>query len=431
MLQGLLISPVIVGRITIGKTVDINGVKMPEISDEFHITSTAQESGEWIPHPVEKELLQSSASEKLKSIPVRLMFNTPDNNFRAGYACFSNENKQICASSGSKATRIVKHIGVKEVDCRGPEFCEFGIANNCKLLGRLLISLEPEFKKDPLSGFVFRTTGYNSANALASRVNQFFALTDGKMSGMPCNLVLRTKSNPGAKDQTFYYVDLEPRESLFTAVLEARKYHKECEEKGINLTALDKAVTACYAGIPFIEDPGDAEIIRSEFYPDSKKSGSTTNSVTVSKNYESSTHGGVADMLFDKHDQQPSIAIKEILAQIDNMTDPKLFDSARIWIKNKRGLKNETERQLAFNRLDDRIRLFNQPSNDLEEHEYSIEMIEITNRIANITDPTLVEAAKKWIIKKQYLKNPFEFQKAMRLLEIKASELLPIAQKVA
>jgi hypothetical protein len=261
MLKGRLISPVIIGRISIGESIERDGQLIPRPMDEFNITSTVQENGKWIDHEITSEYTQDAKDAKLRSIPVRLMFDSPDNNFRSGYACFSEGGRQICASSGNKAIRLVKNVGKQEFECQTPEFCEFGINHGCKLLGRLLVSIEPQFHKDPLAGFAYRTTGYNSVNALASRLNQYSALTNGRMAGMPCNLVLRAKSTSASYRQAIFYVDLEPRESLFSAVAEANKYHQSCEENGVNLNALDKAVSACYAGTPYIEDETEEKFI--------------------------------------------------------------------------------------------------------------------------------------------------------------------------
>lgn len=91
MLKGLAITPPVLGRISIGKVIEKNGKRMPEKDDQFTITSQVQSRDGWLVHPLNDELRQSK-DDKLRNIPVRLMFNEPELNFRADYTLFDRQS---------------------------------------------------------------------------------------------------------------------------------------------------------------------------------------------------------------------------------------------------------------------------------------------------------------------------------------------------
>ena len=93
MIKGLVITPPILGRISIGKIVEKNGKRLPEKDDQFTITSQIQSKDGWIKHPLDEQLRAKASNsnqtqaqnQKLRSIPVRMIFNDPDLNLRAEY----------------------------------------------------------------------------------------------------------------------------------------------------------------------------------------------------------------------------------------------------------------------------------------------------------------------------------------------------------
>ena len=87
MLKGLALTPPVVGRISIGKVVEKNGKRLPEKDDEFTITSQVQGRDGWIHHPLDEQLRKDKGA-KLRSIPVRLLFDDPDLSLRANYTMF-------------------------------------------------------------------------------------------------------------------------------------------------------------------------------------------------------------------------------------------------------------------------------------------------------------------------------------------------------
>src|SRR4051812_5684041 len=87
MLKGLALTPPVIGRISIGHVVEKGGKCVPEKDDEFTITTQIQGPDGWIVHPLDEEI-RRQAGGKLRSIPVRMVFNDPDLNLRAHYTRF-------------------------------------------------------------------------------------------------------------------------------------------------------------------------------------------------------------------------------------------------------------------------------------------------------------------------------------------------------
>ena len=100
MLKGLAITPPLLGRISIGKVVEKNGKRLPEKDDQFTITSQVQVRDGWLLHPFD-EALRKEQGGKIRSIPIRLLFNEPDLNFRADYSLFDrNTGRPLCVGTG-------------------------------------------------------------------------------------------------------------------------------------------------------------------------------------------------------------------------------------------------------------------------------------------------------------------------------------------
>ena len=74
MIKGLAITPPVLGRISIGKVVEKNGKRLPEKDDQFTITSQVQNKDGWVLHPFDEGLRKASVNNKIRSIPVRVIF---------------------------------------------------------------------------------------------------------------------------------------------------------------------------------------------------------------------------------------------------------------------------------------------------------------------------------------------------------------------
>ena len=153
MLKGLSITPPILGRISIGKVVERSGKRLPEKDDQFTITSQIQNQNGWLPHPVDEGFRQQQGG-KLRSIPIRLLFNDPDLNFRAEYSLFDRQTgRPVCVGNGETCRRYTAN-GLQSLPCPSPNGCDF--ANGvCKPYGRLNVRIGAE---DELGSFTFRTT---------------------------------------------------------------------------------------------------------------------------------------------------------------------------------------------------------------------------------------------------------------------------------
>ena len=55
MLKGFAITPPVVGRISIGRVVERNGMRLPEKDDQFTLTSQVQNRDGWLLHPLDEE----------------------------------------------------------------------------------------------------------------------------------------------------------------------------------------------------------------------------------------------------------------------------------------------------------------------------------------------------------------------------------------
>ncbi len=267
MLKGLAITPPIVGRISIGKVVEKNGKRLPEKDDEFTITTQVQTKEGWMLHPLNQSLRKdSNANNKLRSIPVRVMFNDPDLNLRASYHYFDRQTgRPLCVGNGETCKRSTVD-GIKELHCPGPDGCHLGQGGLCKPYGRLNVLIVEE---DELGSFIFRTTGHNSIRTLAARLKYFQAVSGGHLATLPMELRLRGKSTTQSHRAPIYYVDLTVRAgmTMVDAVIEARRLGEERKAAGIDQAGLDEAAKQGFIAGAFEESAEEGGAVVEEFYP--------------------------------------------------------------------------------------------------------------------------------------------------------------------
>nr|WP_315493555.1 hypothetical protein [uncultured Rhodoferax sp.] len=267
MLKGLAITPPIVGRISIGKVVEKNGRRLPEKDDEFTITTQVQTKDGWMLHPLNQSLRKDgNVSNKLRSIPVRVMFNDPDLNLRASYHYFDRQTgRPLCVGNGEHCKRSTVD-GIQELPCQGPDGCQMGQGGNCKPYGRLNVLIGDE---DELGSFIFRTTGHNSIRTLAARLKYFHAISGGRLATLPLELKLRGKSTTQSHRAPIYYVDLTIRAGMgmAEAVTEARRLDEARQAAGIDQHGLDDAARQGFAAGAFEESAEEGGAVVEEFYP--------------------------------------------------------------------------------------------------------------------------------------------------------------------
>ena len=267
MLKGLAITPPVVGRISIGRVVERNGKRLPEKDDQFTLTSQVQNRDGWVLHPLD-EALKREAGGKLRTLPVRLLFNDPALNLRADYSLFDRDTgRPVCVGNGESCRRVGNE-GVEGLPCPGPDTCLFA-DGQCKAYARFNVVIGDN-QDDTLGSFVLRTTSFNTIRTLAARLQYFSAVSGGRLACMPLELKLRGKSTTMSYRTAIYYVDLVVRAgtSLEQAIEEARGLDQRRQASGFDQAALDQAARQGFANGAFEELEEDVPAVVEEFFPE-------------------------------------------------------------------------------------------------------------------------------------------------------------------
>ncbi|MBF7689807.1 recombination directionality factor [Acinetobacter pollinis] len=260
MMKGLLITPPVLGRISIGRVVEKNGKRQPEKDDQFTITSQIQNKEGWVKHPLDDKLRVNNGDAKLRQIPVRMIFNDPELNLRAEYNLFDRQTgRPICVGNGEVCHRMTQQ-GVEKQVCPTPHLCPMGQNGACKPYGRLYVNLD---ESDELGTFVFRTTGFNSIRTLAARLAYYQAASKDRLSCLPLQLVLRGKSTTQSYRTPIYYVDLTLPEgvSLQDAIQQAKELDQKAKESGFDQSQLDAVAKLGYQAVCFDLEEAEEEVI--------------------------------------------------------------------------------------------------------------------------------------------------------------------------
>ncbi len=274
MLKGLAITPPVLGRISIGKIVEKNGKRLPEKDDQFTITSQVQLRNGWIHHPIDEELRKAQGG-KIRSIPIRLLFNSPDLNFRAEYCLFDRQSgRPICVGNGETCKRRGKD-SIDSLPCPSPDGCSLAKGGACKPHGRLNVVIGDE---DALGSFVFRSTGFNSIRTLAARLQYLQAISGDRLACLPLELRLRGKSTRQSHGSPIFYVDITARSglSIEAALQQAQETDAARKASGFNQQALDAAARQGFANGAFEESEEEGSAIVEEFFPDPATAAATS-----------------------------------------------------------------------------------------------------------------------------------------------------------
>ena len=265
MLKGLAITPPVLGRISIGKVIEKNGKRLPEKDDQFTITSQVQSKDGWLLHPLNDEL-RKSQEDKLRSIPVRLLFNEPELNFRADYTLFDRQSgRPLCVGNGETCKRATQD-GMQSLPCPSPDACPLAKGGACKPYGRLNVLIGDD---DPLGSFVFRTTGFNSIRTLAARLHYFQAISGNRLACLPLELRLRGKSTRQSHGTPIFYVDLTVRGgiNMSEALQVANDLDEQRQNAGFDQSALDEAAHRGFSNGAFEDSEEDSGAVIEEFFP--------------------------------------------------------------------------------------------------------------------------------------------------------------------
>ena len=265
MIKGLAITPPILGRISIGKMVEKNGKRVPEKDDQFTLTSQIQNKEGWVKHPLDEQLRAKAPNQKLRSIPVRMIFNDPELNLRAEYSLFDRQTgRPVCVGNGETCQRLTNQ-GVEHHPCPSPDLCSLAQGGLCKPYGRLYVNLD---ESDELGTFIFRTTGFNSIRTLAARLSYYHAASNGLLSCLPLQLTLRGKSTTQSYRTPVYYVDLTLRDgiNLQQAIQMAKDIDQQSKASGFSQHALDQMAQQGYGNARFEVNVGEGLDLVEEFY---------------------------------------------------------------------------------------------------------------------------------------------------------------------
>ena len=284
MIKGLAITPPILGRISIGKVVEKNGKRLPEKDDQFTITSQIQSKEGWVKHPLDEQLRSKAPNQKLRTIPVRMIFNDPDLNLRAEYTLFDRQTgRPICVGDGQTCQRLTNQ-GVEQQPCPSPDLCSLAQGGNCKPYGRLHVNLD---ESDELGTFIFRTTGFNSIRTLAARLNYYHAASNGLLSCLPLQLTLRGKSTTQSYRTPVYYVDLTLRDGIHLqeAIQTAKEIDQQSKVAGFNQNALDQMALQGYSNAQFEVNGEEGLDLVEEFYTNESENEDVgqTQTVTIAR----------------------------------------------------------------------------------------------------------------------------------------------------
>ncbi len=268
MLKGLALTPPVLGRISIGKVVEKNGKRLPEKDDQFTITSQVQSRDGWLLHPLNNEL-RHSKEDKLRNIPIRLLFNEPELNFRADYTLFDRQSgRPLCVGNGETCKRTTQD-GIQPLPCPSPDACPLAKGGACKPYGRLNVIIGDE---DSLGSFVFRTTGFNSIRTLAARLHYFQAISGNRLACLPLELRLRGKSTRQSHGTPIFYVDLTIRAGMdiSEALQKASELDTQRQTAGFDQRALDDAARRGFGNGAFEDSEEDSHVVIEEFFVNSE-----------------------------------------------------------------------------------------------------------------------------------------------------------------
>lgn len=348
MLKPQAFAPISIGRISMGDVIENNGELTPIKYNQFVITKRIRGNDGWVKDDLNDQL--KGADSKLRSIPIRLMYDTIDNNFQTGYTAYDQLGACVCTSvDGQTANRLESTLNHSTVECPGPDACNFGKLHSCKAYGRLIVVMESDFAYDPYAGYTLRTAGLNSIFTLTSRLEQFKALSSGKLTGMPLNLIMRCKTAQPS-GFTVLYADLIPRETMMNSIMEANRYQKSAFEAGIDLKAVDDAATQCRLSAMFIEPADEQKNVKDEFFGAKYAEKVIYDGTVITQGFIENE--SLPDSDGNDGGQKPfSTHYLGVIEKIDAITNVKMIGATTVWIKNSREFASEHERQCAIDHL--------------------------------------------------------------------------------
>jgi len=102
---------------------------------QFYADDTGQNARGLDVAPFASAVFRTVTNNKIRAIPVRVLFNDTDLNLRAEYSAFDRHTgRPFCVGNGETAKRVSQE-GIEEQACHGPKRCQFAQQQGCKLYG--------------------------------------------------------------------------------------------------------------------------------------------------------------------------------------------------------------------------------------------------------------------------------------------------------
>lgn len=155
-----------------------------------------------VQHPVTQRLFRDN---RLQSIPVKVLFDTPENNISGRFEAWSDgyESGPVCLGDGGVAKALdIKTGAWRATLCKGPALCAKVIAGevNCRFKAQLMVQVETT--TDEVNHFEFSTNSMNSYLSILGNLRAFHALHGG-LRNLPLNLVPWLKSTRASGYESF------------------------------------------------------------------------------------------------------------------------------------------------------------------------------------------------------------------------------------
>lgn len=265
MLKNVAYLTPVIGVVRLGHVAHLpNGQALPIADDYFTIRSLVKKDGEWQTHTIYNDLLERArkspkkrgprstkgregetnkpAVERLREIPIRLLFSNPDLNVSERYEVFDGENGQVkCVGNGHNAMRL-NEGGYSNVECAGAS-CSYGRANHCSQYARFYFTIEGQ--DDPMSAFVFRTRNTNGVNTLRTKLEALHSRHGERTVGLPLKLVVKSETKHYLNDTTVHQADIVLNAASETdAAMQADTYLLQLKNAGIDQLAYESRMLA-------------------------------------------------------------------------------------------------------------------------------------------------------------------------------------------
>ena len=259
------------GHIKIGrlgetrKSASGGSYQQPEKLDHFLITLKNRDAtGNFV---VDTEAMGAIGEPEPKRLRVFLPYQDPDLNLLVFYAEYS-KSRCLCRGNGMVALRFNADAKTyKQAPCSGPD-CPTYRDKKCKLTGILNVVLADVPR---LGGVhVFRTTSFYSITSLQSSMAMLSRLTEGKVSGIPLDLVIAPEiKQPGdGQKVTIYTVSLEFAGTIADLRKEALALAEDNRSFRSRLALAEKNFRDELSEVVDVpDDDDDAEAVAAEFYP--------------------------------------------------------------------------------------------------------------------------------------------------------------------